>query len=168
MCIRDSWNPELVREIGGALGDEARSKGARVLLGPTVNMHRSPLNGRNFECYSEDPHLSCELVVAYIEGLQAKGVAATVKHFIANDSEYQRSSISSDVDSRSLHEIYLPPFEAAVKRAGTWAVMTSYNRLNGTYVSERAELVNGLLKTQWGFDGLVMSDWFGTQATAPS
>ena len=166
ISLAATWNVDLVREIGGALAGEARSKGARVLLGPTVNLHRSPLNGRNFECYSEDPYLSAELVVAYIEGLQAKGVGATVKHFIANDSEYQRNTISSDVDQRTLHEIYLPPFEAAVKRAKTFAVMTSYNRLNGTYVSERAELVNGLLKTQWGFDGLVMSDWFGTQATA--
>jgi beta-glucosidase len=161
-----TWNVELMREIGGALADEARSKGARVLLGPTVNMHRSPLNGRNFECYSEDPFLSSELVVGYIEGLQAKNVAATVKHFVANDSEYQRNTISSDVDARTLNEIYLPPFEAAVKRGKTWALMTSYNRLNGTYVSEQSELINGVLKTQWGFDGLAMSDWFGTQSTA--
>ena len=166
IALSSTWNVDLVHEIGGALAGEALSKGARVLLAPTVNMHRSPLNGRNFECYSEDPYLSAELVVAYITGLQAKGVAATVKHFIANDSEYQRDTISSDVDTRTLHEIYLPPFEAAVKRGKTWALMTSYNRLNGTYVSEQSDLINGLLKTHWGFDGLAMSDWFGTKSTA--
>ena len=160
-----TWNTDLVGEIGAALADEARSKGARVLLAPTVNIHRSTLNGRNFECYSEDPCLTSEIAVAYIRGLQARGIGATVKHFIGNESEYQRDTISSDIDERTLREIYMPPFEAAVKRAKTWAVMTSYNRLNGIYVSERAEIVNGVLKREWGFDGLVMSDWFGTKST---
>ena len=166
IALGATWDINLVGEIGAALADEARSKGARVLLAPTVNIHRSTLNGRNFECYSEDPFLTSEIAVAYITALQARGTAATVKHFIGNESEYQRDTISSDIDERPLREIYMPPFEAAVKRAKTWAVMTSYNRLNGTYVSERADIVNGVLKREWGFDGLVMSDWFGTKSTA--
>jgi beta-glucosidase len=165
ISLSSSWNVELVNEIGVALADEARAKGARVLLAPTVNMHRSTLNGRNFECYSEDPHLTSEIAIAYINGVQSRGVAATVKHFIGNESEYERHTISSDIDERSLREIYMPPFEAAVKRAGPWALMTSYNRLDGTYVSERSELVNGVLKGEWGFDGVAMSDWFGAQST---
>ncbi len=166
VALAASWNVDLVGEVGAALAREAKSKGARVLLAPTVNMHRSTLNGRNFECYSEDPFLTSEIAVAYIRGLQANGVGATVKHFIGNESEYQRTTMSSDIDERTLREIYMPPFEAAVKRAGTWALMTSYNRLDGTYVSERADIVNGVLKAEWGYDGLVMSDWFGTKATA--
>ena len=111
-----------------------------MLLAPTVNMHRSTRNGRNFECYSEDPYLTSEIAVAYIEGLQSRGVGATVKHFIGNEFEYERHTMSSDIDERALREIYMPPFEAAVKRAKTWALMTSYNRVDGTYVSERSDL----------------------------
>ena len=113
-----AWDPELVREIGAALGQEARSKGARALLAPTVNIHRHPLAGRNFECFSEDPYLSARLAVAYVTGVQSQGVAATVKHFVCNDSEYQRMTISSEVGARALREIYLPPFEAAVQEGG--------------------------------------------------
>jgi beta-glucosidase len=166
ISLASSWDVDLVGEIGAALADEARSKGARVLLAPTVNMHRSTRNGRNFECYSEDPRLTSDIAVAYIEGLQSRGVGATVKHFIGNESEYERHTISSDIDERALREIYMPPFEAAVKRAKTWALMTSYNRVDGTYVSERSDLVSGVLKTEWGFDGVAMSDWYGTQSTA--
>ena len=161
-----SWDIALLGRVGAALADETRAKGASLLLAPTVNIHRSPLNGRNFECFSEDPYLSARMAVAYIGGLQAAGVGATVKHFIGNDSEYQRNSISSEIDERTLREIYLPPFEAAVREAGTWAVMSSYNRVNGTYVGESAPLLRTILKDEWGFDGLVMSDWFGTQSTA--
>ena len=165
IALAATWNVDLVREVSGDLARETKSKGARVLLAPTVNMHRSTLNGRNFECYSEDPFLTTELAVAYIEGLQAQGVGATVKHFIGNESEYQRTTISSDIDERTLREIYLPPFEGAVKRAKTWALMSSYNRLNGTYVSERADMLKGILKEEWGFDGVVVSDWGGTNST---
>jgi beta-glucosidase len=132
ISIGSSFDPALARGIGKALAEEAKSKSARVLLAPTVNIHRSGLNGRNFECYSEDPHLTSEMAVSYIEGVQAEGIAATIKHFIANESEIERFTISSDVSERALREIYLPPFEAAVKRAGVRAVMSSYNRLNGT------------------------------------
>jgi beta-glucosidase len=168
IALGAAWNPALVEEIGAALAEEALSKGARVLLAPTVNIHRSTLNGRNFECYSEDPHLTAEIAVAYIRGLQSKGVAATVKHFAGNESEFERTTISSEVDERALREIYLVPFEAVVRRAGTWAVMTSYNRLNGTYTSESRWLLAEVLRGQWGFDGLVMSDWFGSHSTAPT
>ena len=166
IALAASWDVDLIAAIGADLAREAKSKGARVLLAPTVNIHRSTRNGRNFECYSEDPFLSAEIAVAYVRGLQGEGVGATVKHFIGNESEYQRTTMSSDIDARTLREIYMPPFEAAVKRAGAWALMTSYNRLDGTYVSERADLVNGVLKSEWGFDGVVMSDWDGAHATA--
>ncbi|HEY8490224.1 MAG TPA: glycoside hydrolase family 3 C-terminal domain-containing protein [Dehalococcoidia bacterium] len=161
-----TWDPDLVREVGAALAQEARSKGARVLLAPTVNIHRHPLAGRNFECFSEDPHLSARMAAAYVAGVQSRGVAATVKHFVCNDSEYQRMTISSQVGERALREIYLAPFEAAVREAGAWAVMAAYNRLNGTYCSEHRDLLLGILKGEWGFDGLAMSDWGGTRSPA--
>jgi beta-glucosidase len=165
IALAATWNTALVEQIGGALAEEARSKGAGVLLAPTVNIHRSPLNGRNFECYSEDPHLSARLAVAYITGLQNKGVGATVKHFVCNDSEFERNTISSEVDERALRELYLPPFEAAVREAGSWAVMSAYNKINGVYADENAPLLLDILRGEWGFDGVVMSDWFGTKST---
>jgi beta-glucosidase len=165
ISLAATWNTELIERIGEALAEEAKTKGANLLLAPTVNIHRSPLNGRNFECYSEDPYLTARIAVAYITGLQRKNVGATVKHFVCNDSEYQRNTISSDVDKRTLREIYLPPFEAAVREAGSWAVMSSYNRVNGTYAGEHHGLLIDLLKHEWGFDGIVMSDWFGTRST---
>jgi len=168
IALGSTWDPGLVREMGTALGEEAKSKAARVLLAPTVNIQRSGLNGRNFECYSEDPHLSAELAVAYVEGLQSQGIAATVKHFVGNESEIERTTISSDIHERALREIYLPPFEAAVRRAGAWAVMTGYNRLNGTFASEHRWLIEQVLRAEWGFDGLVMSDWFGSHSTEDS
>ncbi|EGE61225.1 UNVERIFIED_ORG: beta-glucosidase [Rhizobium esperanzae] len=166
IALGASWNPGLVRQMGAALARQAKSKGAAVLLAPTVNIHRSGLNGRNFECYSEDPMLTAELAVAYIEGVQGEGVAATVKHFAGNESEIERQTMSSDIDERTLREIYLPPFEQAVRRAGVMAVMSSYNRLNGTYTSEHHWLLTKVLREEWGFDGIVMSDWFGSHSTA--
>jgi beta-glucosidase len=166
--IGAAWNPELVREMGVALAEETKTKSARVLLAPTVNIHRSGLNGRNFECYSEDPMLTSALAVAYIEGVQSQGIAATIKHFVANDSEVERQTMSSDLDERTLREIYLPPFEAAVKQAGVWAIMSSYNRLNGVWTSENRWLLTELLREEWGYDGIVMSDWFGSHTTEAS
>jgi beta-glucosidase len=166
--IGAAWNPELVRQMGVALAEETKTKGARVLLAPTVNIHRSGLNGRNFECYSEDPVLTSALAVAYIEGVQSQGIAATIKHFVANDSEVERQTMSSDLDERTLREIYLPPFEAAVKKAGVWAIMSSYNRLNGVWTSENHWLLTELLRQEWGYDGIVMSDWFGSHTTEAS
>jgi beta-glucosidase len=165
ISVGSTWNVDLARQLGKALAEEAKTKSARVLLAPTVNIHRSGLNGRNFECYSEDPALTAELAVAYIEGVQGEGIAATIKHFVANESEIERATISSDVDERTLREIYLPPFEAAVKRANVRAVMSSYNRLNGTYTSEHGWLLNEVLRGEWGFDGVVMSDWYGSHST---
>jgi beta-glucosidase len=165
IALGASWNAALVEEIGGALAEEARSKGASVLLAPTVNIQRSAVNGRNFECYSEDPCVTATLSSAYIRGLQANGVGATIKHFVGNESEIQRTTMSSDIGDRALRELYLPPFEAAVKGAGVMAVMSSYNRLNGTFTSEHKTLLGDLLKEEWGFTGLVMSDWFGSHST---
>jgi beta-glucosidase len=166
IALAATWNTELVERVGQALAQEALSKGARVLLAPTVNIHRSPLNGRNFECFSEDPYLSARMAVAYISGVQSQGVGATVKHFVCNDSEFERHTISSEVRERPLREIYLVPFQAAVQKAGVWAVMASYNKVNGVYASENAETLTRILRDEWGFDGLIMSDWYGTKSTA--
>ena len=166
IAIGATWNVALAEEIGAALADEVKSKGAHMLLAPTVNIHRSVTNGRNFECYSEDPFLSAELAVGYIKGLQGQGIGATIKHFVGNESEIERTTMSSEIDERSLREIYLIPFEWAVKKAGTWGVMSSYNRLNGTFTSEHNWLLTTVLRNEWGYDGIVMSDWFGSHSTA--
>ena len=168
ICLGATWDPKLAAEIGAALAQEVKSKGAHVLLAPTVNIHRSVTNGRNFECYSEDPVLTAGIAVGYIEGLQGEGIGATIKHFVGNESEIERTTISSEIDERALREIYLPPFEAAVKRARTWAVMSSYNKLNGTYTAENRWLLTDVLRGDWGFDGVVMSDWFGSRSCAPT
>ncbi len=151
IALAATWNPALVERVGQALGEEAHTKGAHVLLAPTVNIHRTPVNGRNFECYSEDPYLSARMAVAYIQGLQSRGVSATVKHFLCNESEFERQTISSEVGERALREIYLPPFEAAVKEAGSWCVMSSYNRINGTYACDNHDLLTQILKEEWGY-----------------
>lgn len=168
IALGSSWNEALLQEVGGYLAREALDKGAGVLLAPTVNLFRSSLNGRNFEGYSEDPYLAGKLAAAYIRGLQAQGVAATVKHFAGNESEYQRRTISSDIPERALRELYLLPFELAVKEGGTWAIMTGYNKLNGTYSSENHRLLTEILRKEWSFDGLVMSDWGGTHTAGES
>jgi beta-glucosidase len=162
-----TWNTGLVNEVGKRLGVETKRKQAHALLAPTVNIHRHPLAGRNFECYSEDPYLSARMAVAYITGVQSEGVSCTVKHFVANDSEFERMTISSEVDERTLREISLIPFEAAVCEARTWAIMTAYNRVHGVYCSEHGPLMT-MLRDEWGFDGVVMSDWYGTHSTAPA
>ncbi len=159
IALGSSWDPALVEQAGAALGRETRQKGAHALLAPTVNLQRTLFNGRNFECYSEDPWLSAELAVAYVRGVQSQGVAATIKHFVANDSEYQRMTISSDVSERALRELYLLPFERAVKEAGVLAVMSAYNRINGVFAADHQPLLQHVLRDEWGFDGLVMSDW---------
>lgn len=166
IALGASWNTDLVGRIGAALAEEVKSKGAHMLLAPTVNIHRSVTNGRNFECYSEDPILSAELAAAYVRGLQDKGVGATVKHFAGNESEIERTTISSQIDERTLREVYLVPFEWAVKKAGAWGVMTAYNKLNGTFASEHSWLLETVLRKQWGYSGIVMSDWFGSHTTA--
>ncbi len=166
IALAATWDPELVNRVGQALADEVKSKGAQVLLAPTVNIHRSPVNGRNFECYSEDPYLTSRIAVAYIQGVQSQGIGATIKHFVCNESEFERYTINSEVGERALREIYLPPFQAAVQEAKTWALMSSYNKVRGTYASENAYTLDEILREEWGFEGLVMSDWFGTHSTA--
>ncbi|MDC9826489.1 glycoside hydrolase family 3 C-terminal domain-containing protein [Devosia sp. ZB163] len=168
IALGASWNVRLLHEVGVALAEEVKSKGAHVSLAPTVNLHRTVSNGRNFECYSEDPFLTASLAVAYIEGLQSQRVSATIKHFVGNESEIERTTISSEVDERALRELYLMPFEWAVKKAGTWAIMSSYNKLNGTYTSENPWLLDDVLRREWHYDGVVMSDWFGSHSTAPT
>ncbi|MCB8984111.1 MAG: glycoside hydrolase family 3 C-terminal domain-containing protein [Ardenticatenaceae bacterium] len=157
-----TWNPALVEQVGQALAEEVKAKGAHVLLAPTVNIHRSPIAGRNFECYAEDPFLSGTLASAYINGLQSRGVGACIKHFVCNDSEYERHSMSSEVAERPLREIYLEPFRIALEKAHPWTIMSSYNRINGTWASENSTLLRDILKGEWGYDGLVISDWYGS------
>ena len=168
MSIGSTWNPALVARVGEALAAEARSKGVHVLLGPTVCIVRTPLAGRTFESFSEDPLLTSRLAVAYVEGVQGGGVGCCIKHFACNDQEHERMTISAEVSERALREVHLVAFEAAVREAGVWAVMTAYNKVNGTYCGEQPDLINGILRDEWGFDGLVMSDWFGTHSTAPA
>ncbi|MBN1581944.1 MAG: glycoside hydrolase family 3 C-terminal domain-containing protein [Anaerolineae bacterium] len=166
ICLGSTWNPDLIERVGQALGEEVKSKQAHILLAPTVNIHRSPLNGRNFECYSEDPYLTARIAAAYIKGVQKQGVGACIKHFVCNDSEFERHSISSEVGERALREIYLPPFETAVNESGVWAVMSAYNKVNGTYCSENHYTLLDILKGEWNFEGIVISDWGGTYSTA--
>ncbi len=164
-----TWDTDLLHEVGELMGHQVRSKGASILLGPTMNIHRAPLAGRNFECYSEDPVLSAELAASFVEGLQSvPGVGACIKHFIANDQEHERMTISSEVDERTLREVYLVPFERCVVRAKAWSIMTAYNRLNGTYCAEHPWLLRDVLRGEWGFEGYVLSDWWGTKSSAPS
>jgi len=158
-CLSSSWDVDLLHEMGEALGEEAIALNVDVLLGPGVNMKRTPLCGRNFEYFSEDPYLAGELAASLINGIQRKGVGTSLKHFAANNQEYQRFSISAEVDERTLREIYLPAFETAVKKAKPWTVMCAYNKINGTYVSENHKLLVDILKEEWGFDGFVVSDW---------
>ena len=160
-----TWDPAVVGEVAGVLGREAAARGVQVHLAPTVNLHRTPIGGRNFECFSEDPVLTAALAVAYVRAVQANRVASCIKHFIANDTEFERNTISSEVDERTLREAYLIPFEDAVD-AGVRSVMSSYNRLNGTYAGEHPWLLTTVLRDEWDFDGVVVSDWLGTHSTA--
>ncbi len=157
-----AWDKDLTERYGEAVGTEARSKGVHIMLSPGVNIHRAPMCGRNFEYYGEDPFLASRMVVAYITGVQREGVVATVKHYAANDQEYDRHTVSSEVDERTLREIYLPTFRAAVEEAHVGAVMNAYNLVNGVHCSQNNHLLSEILKEDWKFDGLVMSDWSST------
>jgi beta-glucosidase len=157
-----TWNPDLIEKVGNVLADEVKAKGAHILLAPTVNIHRTPIAGRNFECFAEDPFLSGMIASAYIKGIQDEGVGACIKHFVANDQEYERHSMSSEVDERTLREIYLEPFRIAIRNSNPWAVMSAYNRVNGVYACENDHTLLEILKDEWNYDGIVMSDWFGT------
>ncbi|MGH8564885.1 MAG: beta-glucosidase H [Gammaproteobacteria bacterium] len=162
-----TWNPALVERVGAMVGEEARTKACRVLLGPTVNLHRSPLGGRNFECYAEDPLLAGRIAAAFVRGVQSRGVVTTVKHFAGNDAEFERNTINSVIDDRTLREIYLVPFELAVRDGGALGIMTAYNRLNGPFCAEHAGLL-AILRGEWGFEGFVLTDWYALGSTVGS
>jgi beta-glucosidase len=163
-----TWNPELIERVGEALGEETLGMGCDILLGPCVNIVRGPLGGRNFESYSEDPYLAGRIAVAWIKGVQAVGAGTSLKHFATNNQEIERFRSSSNVDERTLREIYLPAFEAAVKEADPWTVMCSYNRINGVYASQNKYLMRDILKGEWGYKGFVVSDWGANHTTVES
>ncbi len=163
-----TWNPELISKIGSAIAEEVKAKGRQVILGPCVNIARIPMGGRNFESFGEDPFLTSRIAVDYIKGVQKENVVATVKHFAANNQEHQRDFVNTIVDERALNEIYFPAFKAAVEEANVHAVMSAYNKLNGHYCSENDYLLIDKLKTEWKFNGLVMSDWGAVHSTVPT
>ena len=158
-ALSATWDTDLVREVGAALGAESTALGVNILLGPGVNIKRSPLGGRNFEYFSEDPYLAGKLGAAYINGVQAQGVGTSLKHYAANNLETARMWANSDVDDRTLNEIYLTPFEIAVREAQPWSVMACYNRVQGVYGTQSTSLLTDKLKQEWGFEGIVISDW---------
>ncbi|MFC8948944.1 beta-glucosidase [Streptomyces rochei] len=164
-ALAASWDPDLARRAGVLLAQEARRKGVHVLLAPTVNLHRSPLGGRHFEAYSEDPYLTGRIGTGYVAGVQSGGVATTVKHFVANDAETDRFTVNNLVSERALHELYLAPFEAIVAGARPWGVMTAYNSVNGPTMTEHRHLVQEVLRGAWGFDGFNVSDWMAARST---
>ena len=166
IAMAATWDRALVEREGHALGQETRAHGRDMILGPTVNINRVPVWGRNFEAYGEDPYLSGQLGVAYVRGVQAEGVISSVKHFAANNEEFERHRIDARVSERALREIYLPAFETIVQEAHPWSVMSAYNLLNGMHCSENSDLLNGILKRDFGFQGFVISDWGSTYSTA--
>ncbi len=169
ISLASTWNTDLIERVGQALARETTLKGAQVLLGPTVNIQRSPLGGRNFESFSEDPYLSARLAVAYIKGLQGEGVGASIKHYVCNDEEFERFTLSSEVRERALREIYLMPFQTAVREVKPWTIMAAYNLVNGVPASENSYLLTKILRNEWGYDGVVVSDWFmSVKSTAAS
>ncbi|MFE1173647.1 beta-glucosidase [Streptomyces sp. NPDC058773] len=164
-ALAATWDPELARRAGHLLAQEARRKGVHVLLAPTVNLHRSPLGGRHFECYAEDPLLTGEIGAGYVRGVQEGGVGASVKHFVGNDAETDRLTVDNRIAPRPLRELYLAPFEHIVASARPWAVMTAYNQVNGATMTEHRALVQGVLRGEWGFDGCTVSDWTAARDT---
>ena len=168
VALGSAWDPELAREVGAAIAREARAQGVAVVLGPGINIKRSPLCGRNFEYVSEDPHLAGRVAAGLVEGLQGEGVGACVKHFAANNQETDRLRVNAEVDERTLREIYLPAFEHVITTARPWTVMCAYNKVNGTYASQHRWLLTEVLREEWGFDGLVMSDWGAVADRVPA
>ncbi|MEU5953726.1 glycoside hydrolase family 3 C-terminal domain-containing protein [Streptomyces sp. NPDC047525] len=164
-ALAATWDQDLARRAGTLLAQEARRKGVHVLLAPTVNLHRSPLGGRHFEAYSEDPYLTGVIGTGYVQGVQSGGVGTTVKHFVANDAETDRFTVDNKVGARALRELYLAPFEAIVTNAHPWGIMTAYNQVNGSTMTEHRYLVNEVLRGEWGFDGYNVSDWMAARST---
>ena len=168
VALAASWDPDLVNEVGAAIAREAIAYGVDVLLAPAVNIHRTPIGGRNFETYSEDPCLAARIAAAFVTGVQAEGVGTSIKHYAANNQEHERLRGNSRMSVRTLREIYLAAFETVIREANPWTVMSAYNRVNGVFASENAFLLNELLKGEWGYDGVVMSDWGATKSTVDS
>ncbi|MGW7397569.1 glycoside hydrolase family 3 protein [Streptomyces cyaneofuscatus] len=164
-ALAATWDPELARRAGRLLAQEARRKGVHVLLAPTVNLHRTPLGGRHFEAYSEDPYLTGEIGTGYVRGVQDGGVGTTVKHFVANDAETDRFTVNNVVAPRPLRELYLAPFERIVRNAHPWGIMAAYNQVNGSTMTEHRYLQNAVLRGEWGFDGFIVSDWLAARTT---
>lgn len=162
IALAANWDPEMARRVGKVIGEDARARGVHFMLGPGVNIYRAPMNGRNFEYFGEDPFLASRTAVGYIEGMQSQGVSATIKHFMGNNQEYDRHNIDSIIDERTMREIYLPVFEAAVKEAHVGAIMDSYNLTNGQHMTQNGYLNTEVAKKEWGFDGIIMSDWDST------
>src|SRR5437660_5820529 len=162
IALAATWNPALAERVGTEIGRDAKAKGAHFLLGPGVNIYRAPMNGRNFEYFGEDPFLASRIAVGYVKGVQSQGVSATIKHFMGNNSEFDRHNTDSVIDERTMREIYLPVFEAAVKEAHVGAIMDSYNLANGVHMTENGYLNTDVAKKEWGFDGIMMSDWTST------
>ena len=158
--LASTWNPDLVREVGCAAAEEVKENNISVWLAPAMNIHRSPLCGRNFEYYSEDPLLTGTIAAAMVEGIQSQKVAATIKHFACNNKETNRKNSDSRVSERALREIYLKGFEICVKKSQPWALMTSYNLVNGQRASENRELLEDILRGEWGYEGVVTTDWW--------
>lgn len=166
VCLGASWSTELLAQVGAALAVEARTKGAQVLLGPTVNLQRTPIGGRNFECYSEDPLLTARLAVAFVGGVQSGGIGTSIKHFVGNDVEFDRHHVSAEMDEATLREVALLPFELAVREVDPWTVMAAYNRVNGVHATSSRRLLTEILKEEWGWPGMVVSDWGAVTETA--
>src|SRR5256886_11139955 len=162
VTLAATWNPALAELVGTELGRDSRAKGVHFLLAPGVNINRAPMNGRNFEYFGEDPYLASRIAVGYIKGVQSQGVSATVKHFLGNNSEFDRHHADSVIGERTIREIYLPVFEAAVKEARVGAIMDSYNLTNGLHMTQNACFNKGIVRKEWGFEGIIMSDWSGT------
>ena len=166
--LASTWDESLLHEAGELLADEAVRQGVDVVLGPTINLHRSPLGGRLFECFSEDPLLTGRLAAALVRGLQGRGVGACLKHLVGNEAETERHTVDVRIDDATLREVYLLPFEIAVADANPWMLMAAYNRVNGVPATEQDAVVNGVVKGEWSYDGVVVSDWFATRSTAPA
>src|SRR6266581_307249 len=162
IALAATWNPALAERVGAEIARDARAKGVHFLLGPGVNIYRAPMNGRNFEYFGEDPLLASRIAVGYIKGVQDQGVSATIKHFTGNNSEFDRHNTDSIIDERTIREVYLPAFEAAVKEAHVGAIMDSYNLTNGEHMTQNGHLNTEVVKKDWGFNGIVMSDWVAT------